>query len=338
MEGIAVKIDYHVHLEEGPYSFRWLERTSEAMMAFHAPEQLKKGSKDFITWQINALKNRVEQGCYSEAWLDLYLIRAKQLGVKEVGIVDHLYRFKETKAYFENNMLLDHSELGKIQRYWLDSVMTENMADFVELILRSKEKWRKEGIELRLGMEADYFIGSEAELAELLNGYPWDYVIGSVHFVNGWGFDNPQTENRFETLDLKVLYDQFFTTVEKAIRSELFDFVAHLDNLKVFNHQVADSSFMVSWYKRIADALVETNTATEVNAGLYYRYPVKEMCPGTTFAEVLVNRGVAFTVSSDSHFPDDLGKFTEENASMLKGLGVEKLVGFEQRKRKYIVL
>ena len=42
-------------------------------------------------------------------------------------------------------------------------------------------------------------------------------------------------------------------------------------------------SLMMTWYKRIADALVETNTATEVNAGLYYRYPVKEMCPGPSF-------------------------------------------------------
>ena len=53
------------------------------------------------------MQNRLDQGCYSEEWLDFYLIRAKQLGLKEVGIVDHLYRFKETKAYFEKNMILD---------------------------------------------------------------------------------------------------------------------------------------------------------------------------------------------------------------------------------------
>lgn len=330
-----MKIDYHVHLEEGPYSFKWLERTAKAISSFNLPSGLEKGSKELITWQTNALQNRLKQGCYSEEWLDFYLIRAKQLGLQEVGIVDHLYRFKETKAYFEKNMILDDSDIGKIQRYWLEQVMTENMDDFVELILRSKEKWCNEGVELKLGIEADYFVGSEEELTALLSKYPWDYVIGSVHFVDGWGFDNPQTANKFETMDLKVLYEQFFTTVEKAIRSELFEFVAHLDNLKVFDFQVKDSEFRRAWYERIADALVETNTATEVNAGLYYRYPVQEMCPGPDFVEILVNRGVAFTVSSDSHFPDDLGKYTGENADMLKELGVEKLVGFEQRERIY---
>ncbi|SES37614.1 histidinol phosphate phosphatase domain-containing protein [Psychrobacillus sp. OK032] len=330
-----MKIDYHVHLEEGPYSFRWLERTSQAITAFHSPEGLEKGSKEYMTWQINVLKHRVDQGCYSEEWLDFYLTRAKQLGLKEVGIVDHLYRFKETKGYFEKNMILDESDLGKLQRYWLDSVMTENMNDFVTTILRAKEKWHREGVELKLGIEADYFAGCETEINELLSRYPWDYVIGSIHFVDGWGFDNPQTVDKFEVVDLKALYEQFFTTVEKAIRSELFDFVAHLDNLKVFNFQVDDVNFMMSWYKRIADALVETRTATEVNAGLYYRYPVKEMCPGPDFVKVLVERGVEFTVSSDSHYPDDLGKYTVVNADMLRCLGVQTLVGFDKRIKKY---
>ncbi|MFJ7973188.1 histidinol phosphate phosphatase domain-containing protein [Psychrobacillus sp. NPDC096389] len=330
-----MKMDYHVHLEEGPYSFGWLERTSQAIAALNEPEGPKKGSKEFITWQINALKNRLDQGCYSEEWLDFYLMRAKQLGLKEVGIVDHLYRFHETKAYFEKNIILDESDLGRMQRYWLDSVMTEDMHDFVDTILKAKEKWHRQGVELKLGIEADYFVGCESELMELLNEYPWDYVIGSVHFVDGWGFDNPQTIDKFDSMDLKALYEQFFTTVEKAILSGLFDFVAHLDNLKVFNFQVDDTDFLMTWYKRIADALVDTGTATEVNAGLYYRYPVKEMCPGPDFVKVLVERGVDFTVSSDSHYPDDLGKFTVVNADMLKCLGVQKLVGFDKRIKKF---
>ena len=43
-------------------------------------------------------KTALEKGCYSEEWLDLYLTKAKQLGLKEVGIVDHLYRFKRRKS------------------------------------------------------------------------------------------------------------------------------------------------------------------------------------------------------------------------------------------------
>lgn len=334
-------IDYHVHLEEGPYSFRWLERTSQAMAFFNA-EDAGKGSKASIEKTMQQLTNRLQRGCYNEQWLDLYLQQAKKLGLREVGIVDHLYRFKETRAYFERYMQLENTEaIGKVQRYWLNNVMTESMDDFVSAIIRAKEKWYQHGIALKLGIEADYFVGGEEELASLLNRYPWDYVIGSVHFVDGWGFDNPQTQYIFEGMDeaaLQQSYERFFAAVEKMIHSKMFDFVAHLDNFKVFDYQVKDAAFLDSWYERIAKALVATQTATEINAGLYYRYPVKEMCPGPRFLEVLLEHGVAFTVSSDAHFPDDLGKYTFANTDLLKSCGVQSIVGFNQRHKQYIEL
>ncbi|MCT6924722.1 histidinol phosphate phosphatase domain-containing protein [Metasolibacillus sp.] len=332
-------IDYHVHLEEGPYSFRWLERTAQALQAYEE-DATDKGYRQNVERQVQLLSERLQKGCYSEEWLDLYLQQAKRLGLREVGIVDHLYRFKETRAYFERYMELDEQhEYGSLQRYWLERVMTENIDEFIETIQQAKEKWHEQGVTLKLGVEADYFIGGEEELAALLDGHPWDFVIGSVHFVDGWGFDNPQTEYIFKRMDEAVLkkhYQRFFETVEGMIASNLFDFVAHLDNFKVFNYKVQDKVFLDTAYKRIAKALIATNTATEINAGLYYRYPVKEMCPSPRFLQTLLAYGVEFTVSSDAHFPDDLGKFTFENAQQLKNAGVSSLVTFNQREKQYI--
>lgn len=327
-------IDYHVHLEEGPYSFNWLERTTKALQHFETNEGQENGSRAKIEHQVKQLQKRLNRGCYSDEWLDLYLKKAKQIGLREVGIVDHLYRFKETKDYFEKALNLGPTDsIGELQSYWLKNVMTEKMAEFVEAIEAAKKRWEKEGVLLKLGIEADYFVGQEYELEVLLNGQPWDYVIGSVHYVDGWGFDNPQTASRFEKLDLEVLYTRFYETVEKMIRSNMFDFVAHLDNLKVFNYKVINESFNLKWYKRIADALKETNTATEVNAGLYYRYPVKEMCPSVDFLTTIVGNGVPITLSSDSHYPDDLGKYVAENKKLLQQLGVSHLATFNRRER-----
>lgn len=72
-------IDYHVHLEEGPYSFRWLERTSQALEFFHSDDETEKGSKQQMTCHLQRLAQRVKNGCYSEEWLDLYLEQAKQI-------------------------------------------------------------------------------------------------------------------------------------------------------------------------------------------------------------------------------------------------------------------
>lgn len=326
-------VDYHIHLEEGPYNRKWQERTLQALWHFEQ-NSYKVASKQAAEFEGHLLEKRLQEGCYSEYWLDFYLRKAKELKLREVGIVDHLYRFHETKQYFEKAIQLDEkTSLGQIQKRWLELVMTEKMDNFVGCIEEAKSKWAREGIELRLGIEADYFVGQEHELQTLLKKYNWDYVIGSVHFVDGWGFDNPQTANLFEQFDLKELYTQFFETVEKMIQSKLFDFVAHLDNLKVFNRRVEDESFNQYWYQRIAKALVKEGIATEVNAGLYYRYPVKECCPAPSFLQILAEHGVPITLSSDSHYPDDVGTCILENATILKSLGVKQIATFEKRQR-----
>ncbi|MDP4171556.1 MAG: histidinol-phosphatase HisJ family protein, partial [Bacillota bacterium] len=242
------------------------------------------------------------------------------------------YRFKETRAYFEENLDLSDTHIGQKQRIWLDQVMTESMGDFVKAITDAKPRWAAEGVTLRLGIEADYFSGSEEELQELLSSYEWDYVIGSIHYIYGWGFDNPDTQDRFEHYNLEKLYRDFFEEVEKAIRSNIFNFVAHLDNLKVFTHR-PDEPLLTDHYEKIAKALVETDTATEINAGLYYRYPVKEMCPSPAFLDVLIREGVIFTTSSDSHFPDDIGAYVDINTETLLNKGITKIATFEKRQR-----
>lgn len=325
-----MKVDYHLHLEEGPYSLRWLDRTNQALDHFQ-PLDEQKHSLEWMYKSIERLSTRVQKGSYDASWIDLYLKEAKRKGLREVGIVDHLYRFKETRSYFEKYVEIGSTDLGHKQRRWLNQVMTESMADFVAAITEAKKRWAEEGITLRLGIEADYFPGGEEELKELLRSYEWDYVIGSVHFLNGWGFDNPETQHLFLNYDLEALYEDFFQVVEKAIRSQLFQFVAHLDNLKVFNFR-PDEKLLVKHYEKVADALVETGTATEINAGLYYRYPVKEMCPSPRFLDVLIHRGVSFTTSSDSHFPDDIGAYIDFNTETLLNKGINKIATFEKGK------
>ena len=86
-------------------------------------------------------------------------------------------------------------------------------------------------------------------------------------------------------------------------------------------------------YKEVAIALIENDVATEINPGLFYRYPVKEMCPSSYFLDVLVSEGVKFTMSSDSHFPNDLGIYSEQIRSMLLDKGVKEIATFEKRQR-----
>ncbi|MFD3446205.1 histidinol phosphate phosphatase domain-containing protein [Microbacteriaceae bacterium 4G12] len=326
-----MKVDYHLHLEEGPYSFRWLDRTNKALQHF-IPVSAPSHSWEWLMQSKALLQKRLTEGAFSPFWIDLYLEEALRKGLTEVGIVDHLYRFKEAKDYYYRHVDITDTELGRLQKEWLNQVMIESISHFTTAIEEAKERWAQKGVTLRLGIEADYFVGGEEELAELLKLGNWDYVIGSVHFIDGWGFDNPDTQERFKDKDLPKLYEAFYATVERAIRSGLFQFVAHLDNMKVFNYR-PDENKLIGYYESIAQALKETDIATEINAGLYYRYPVKEMCPSPLFLSILARYNAPITISSDSHFPDDIGSYVSQNVETLLRHGFTEIATFQNGRR-----
>lgn len=326
-----MKVDYHIHLEEGPYSLSFVEKSLKAMEHFESNEEMRH-SKEWLEKSIGKMKRRLDEGEYSKWWLDHYLQEALNKGIKEVGIVDHLYRFKETRDYFSKYMDVTSSEVGVKQAKWLNQVMVRSLDEFVGFIQSQKEEWASKGVCLKLGMEADYFVGGEAELESLLDGYDFDYIIGSVHFHKGWGFDNPELQHKFLEHDLPQLYEEHFETVKKAAESKLFDFIAHLDNMKVFDFRPNEADLM-KMYKEVALTLIENDVATEINPGLFYRYPVKEVCPSSHFMDILVSEGVVFTMSSDSHYPSDLGIYSEQIRSMLIEKGIKEIATFDKRHR-----
>ncbi|MRH41134.1 histidinol phosphate phosphatase domain-containing protein [Aquibacillus halophilus] len=325
-----MKIDHHFHLEEGPYSIRWLMRTTQAIVNAdpNMKNHLEIHSLDWMRDLLGALNHRVQKGSYSDEWLDQYIRLGEEQGIGHFGIVDHLYRFTEFRSYYERYMVLDSSQTGTMQRYWLDRVCTESIEGYFELVRR----FQKKGTPISLGVEADFFPGCESELEELLAPYEFDFVIGSVHFIDGWGFDNPELQHRFEELELLDLYTQFFDHVIGAARSGLFQIIAHLDNIKVFNYR-PDEELLIPLYNRVAKALKDADVATEINMGLAYRYPVKEMCPSPLFLETLHKNGVPITTSSDSHFPDDLGTMIEDAVEQAVQVGYKEIVYFKNKKR-----
>ncbi|CAM4104811.1 PHP domain-containing protein [Paenibacillus alkaliterrae] len=326
-----MKVDFHFHLEEGPYSTGWLQRTARALENVHRGSGRLDRSSHSLEWigqLTELLRERVERGCFSPEWLAYYFELGKERGIGHFGMVDHLYRFTEFRPYYEKHMILNESPLGRMQQYWLDRVCVTSIEPFIQAVRKAQQ----DGYPVSLGVEADYFPGGEEELGELLSRYELDYVIGSVHFLDGWGFDNPETQHLFAEKDLPALYNQLFETVKGAAASGLFDMIAHLDNLKVFNYR-PDESVLLPMYEDAAAALKKADVATELNTGLAYRYPVKEACPSPAFLQVLQRHGVPITLSSDSHFPDDIGTMLDDAAALLDRAGYTEIVYFKEGRR-----
>lgn len=324
-----MKVDMHFHLEEGPYSLRWLSRTLQALASteLKLAETLDGHTLPYAEEMSKLLDKRLDEGCFSEEWLDRYLITGRSRGIEEFGVVDHLYRFRECRGYYEKHMLLDDSPIGRLQKAWLDQVCVASLSEFVGFVMDAK----KTRPDLSLGVEADFFPGGEDELRELLARYEWDYIIGSVHFLDGWGFDNPETQSVFKDLDPLETYACYYDLLRQACASGLFQIIAHPDNLKVFGFRPANEEDLLPFYHALAEEMIVRGVATEINTGLAYRFPIAESCPSPLLLSVLAQHSVPITLSSDAHFPDDIGRLLDEAKAAAVDEGYTELTVFRGR-------
>src|SRR5690606_617541 len=106
---------------------------------------------------------------------------ARARGVDEIGISEHGHRFAEFAGVM--------AELWRPEpvtgAFWLPEQFNHELAAYVEAVLAARAR----GLPVRLGIEVDYLPGREDDIRRLLAPYPWDYVLGSVHFLDGWAID-----------------------------------------------------------------------------------------------------------------------------------------------------
>jgi histidinol-phosphatase (PHP family) len=242
-------------------------------------------------------------------------------------------------AYVEAAIRAGLGEFGfscHVPMYWLPeerrdrgiAMPVEQLEEYVEDVLRVAQRYPEIGV--RLGLEADFIPGHEEDLVKLLQPYPWDYVIGSVHFIGEWGFDDPAMTNRYAEWDISELYAKFFTLERMAAQSGLFDFLAHVDLIKKFGHK--PSGDLSRLYADLAQSIADSGVAIELStAGL--RKPVGEVYPNPVLLKECYDRGVSLVISSDAHKPEEVAWGFPEAVALAKGVGYKQLCRFKQRQR-----
>lgn len=188
---------------------------------------------------------------------------------------------------------------------------------------------------IRLGIEMDFVPDRLDTIREWQTKYPWDYVIGSVHHLGAWGFDNPAYRNEFDNRNVDQVYDAYFSVLEEMISTGLFDVVGHMDLIKKFGHRPQGD--FGPRYRQIASCIKRADMAVELNtSGLDKE--VHEFYPSPAFLKALVNEGVPITMGSDSHRPQELGRHFSKARAMLHDLGLREIAAFEKRKRRMVPL
>lgn len=327
-----MKVDFHVHLEEGPYSLTWLQHTAESLADTLSGDE--PGRRAWMDGLVKKIKERVQEGPYSNAWLDLFRERAKQRGIRIVGVVEHGYRFVECRPLYERQLRGGSGQLERKQRLWLDQVCSERLDDYARFLDEQRNRWEADGISLRVGIELDFFPGEEEALRQVTTAYDWDFCMGAVHFVEGIAVHLPETREHIRRMPLESLYSRYFDLVELAARSGLFDLIAHLDGVKACGYRPEEASLLSS-YQRVARSLKRYQVATEINTSGYRSLaPFQEMSPSYRLLEILAQHAVAVTPSSGAIYPDQVGKSSEEAYKSLKRAGFASISVFERRKQQ----
>jgi histidinol-phosphatase (PHP family) len=242
--------------------------------------------------------------------VDRYREAAEAAGIAELGVSEHIHRFTQSLE------LWDHPFWREQARDDLDSY-----CEFVR------------GTELRLGIEMDFVPGAEDRTANLLEARDFDYVIGSVHFVGDEAVDHEGFDIWEDAGDPDRVWTRYFEALAAAARSGLFDVLAHPDLVKVWGRgRPTPERDPRAYYEPAVEAIAETGVAVEVStAGL--RKPVGELYPAPAFAEMCVEAGAAFALSSDAHLPEHVGYGYDAALEFLDGLGVGEICVFERRNR-----
>jgi histidinol-phosphatase (PHP family) len=257
---------------------------------------------------------------FTQANVDRYREAAEERGIAELGVAEHVHRFVQSLEVWTHPWY----------RHWAKDDLDE-YCDFL----------RDSG--LRVGIEADYLAGREDRVANLLDGRPWDYVVGSIHFLADAAVDlhgEPDWEewDVWRSADPEKVWARYFETLGEAARTGMFDILAHPDLVKVFAGRVpVPEGDLRRFYERAMDGIAESDVAVEVStAGL--RKPAREIYPAPTFLEMCLDAGRPVALSSDAHVPEHLGYEYERALSLLEDLGVTEIAVFEGRSRRMVEL
>lgn len=240
-----------------------------------------------------------------------YVEAAAQRGLTEIGFSCH----SPMMAEFDD---------------WRMSI--EDLPRYLEMVEEARVHGETVGVVVRLGLEVDYLPGHDPWIGELTKMASWDYLIGSVHYLTtDLVVDHPEHISQVEKhYSPEQVWELYWELYEKAIRTRLFDFMAHPDLPKKFGR--LPQGDLSNYYAGSLIAMHETDTAYEINtAGL--RKPIGEIYPAPEFLGLAKRAGIPLVIGSDAHAPDQVGGGFDAAVAAAKDAGYTQLARFNQRER-----
>jgi histidinol-phosphatase (PHP family) len=228
--------------------------------------------------------------------------------------------------------------------YWLPraqhdatlAMAPEELPRYVDAVIELKERARGR-LEVLLGIEADFIPGHEEELERLLAAYPFDVVLGSVHWLDGWCLDAPASVARYRRgqEEVDAIWSRYAEILIAAAGSGLFDVLSHLDLPKKFGFRA--SKQLGGRVNDVVAAIAASGCAVELSSA-GRRKPVGEDYPAPDVLRALVAAGVPLVLSSDAHAPIEVGHAFDELVAAASAAGARHTVVYRARQAHLLAL
>jgi len=253
------------------------------------------------------LHNHTTRCNHAKGSMQSYIERAIELGIDIYGFSEH------APMNFDEYYRLPFSQ----------------MPDY-ENDVKALQETYQDKIKILLGYEVDYL---QPYLDERVLKADVDYLIGSIHFLDEWGFDNPEFKAEYENKNIDEIWQSYFDNIESMAKTQRFDIVGHLDLIKIFNYMPKKDIRLIA--QNALKAIKKNNMVLELNtAGL--RKPCKEIYPNENLLTMAYELDIPITFSSDAHAIGQIGYQYDEAVKLAKNIGYTKAVTFQQRERELI--
>ncbi|MHC4910341.1 MAG: histidinol-phosphatase HisJ family protein [Planctomycetota bacterium] len=239
---------------------------------------------------------------------------AHALGAVEVGISDHFCRHRD----------------GRIPRW---AMPPNGLGDYIREIRAAADG---APLPVRVGVEIDWFDGHAGMIGEALAPHGFDYVIGSVHEVDGFEIDaTPRTWDALSEDQRNEVHRRYWLASRDLARSGLADIMAHLDLAKKFGHRATID--LQAEIGAALDAIAEAELVVEVNTAGWHK-PVREAYPDPSIIRRCVDRGIRMTISADAHQAGHLLRDFDRAEQLLRDAGCTEIARFRGREVEMVAL
>jgi histidinol-phosphatase (PHP family) len=191
------------------------------------------------------------------------------------------------------------------------------------------------GLPVVVGLEVDHYRGRMDRVAALLDGYPFDVLLGSVHWIGAWRFDDLDDVvhmAEWPARRIDACWDAYGDAIEEIAASGACDVLAHPDLIKVAGY-VPDHP--EEWWDRLAESAASSGMAAEVSSA-GWRKTCREQYPARGLLTRFAQRGVGFTTASDAHGLERVADRADDLREILLSAGVDELVAYRARRPRHV--